>query len=158
MEPKTQHPDEVAITRQADRIELNMLSDPATLRPVRLAGEEFCRQSGLSVKESEEIGLAVNEAIANVMRHQYHGDPTRPIRVTFSRQDGQVKIEIRDWGKPFDPAKLPKGEVRSPDPDQIKPGGLGLICLRKLLDRVEFIPQKDGTLLTMSKKIGSLQK
>jgi len=140
---------------------LKMLSDPATLRPMRLAGEEFFREAGMTARQSEDLGLVLNEAVANVMRHQYHGAVDKPIQVTFSRQDGAVKIDIRDWGEPFDPAKkLPKTETPSgkPDVEQVKPGGLGLLCMRKIMDQVEFIPQADGMLLTMSKKVGSPRK
>jgi len=150
--------DEVAITRAPGRIVLKMLSNPATLRPVRLAGEEFCRQSGMTPTQVEEIGLCVNEAVANVMRHQYHGDEKKPIEVTFSVTDGHMNVDIRDWGTPFDPNRLPKGARTCCDVDEIKPGGLGLMCMRKLMDRVEFIPQSNGMLLTMSKKFGSLPK
>jgi len=32
------------------------------------------------------------------------------------------------------------------------PGGLGMVCLRQLLDEVVFTPQPDGMLLTMVRK------
>jgi serine/threonine-protein kinase RsbW len=158
MSSKTEHSDHVEISRSDGRLELKMLSDPATLRPVRVAGEEFCREAGLAAKQVEEVGLVLNEALANVMRHQYKGATDRPIQVTFTKEGERVKINIRDWGEPFDPGKkLPKREPPD-DVEHLTPGGLGLICMRKLMDEVEFVPQKDGMLLTMVKNIGSLRK
>ena len=155
MARQTQQSDNVAATRSAGRLELNMLSHPNTLRPMRLEGEAFCREAGLSAKESDEIGLVLNEAVANVMRHQYGGATDRPIRVTFERRGGELEIAIRDWGAPFDPAKLSKPKLEEMrDADHLKPGGLGLICMYELMDKVEFIRQSDGMLLTMVKKIG----
>ena len=39
--------------------------------------------------------------------------------------------------------------------DPMCPGGLGLICLRQLLDVVKFDPQPDGMRLTLVKKLKS---
>ena len=152
------HHEEILVNRQGRRVELKMSSHPSVLRPVRLELEEFGRAAGLSCEQCDRIGLALNEALANVMRHGYGGAMDRPIIVIFERRgDGagaELEIQIRDWAKPFDPAKLP-GDPPPPDPDTVKPGGLGLLCMRRLMDQVVFTPQPDGMLLTMVKKIGT---
>ena len=152
----------VKVRRLGRRLELRMSSDPSVLRPVRLALEEYGREAGLPVEQADKIGLALNEALANVMRHGYGGATDKPIMVTFDRHgEGsgeEVCVEIRDWAKPVDPAKLPKtAEQNDPlDVDAIKPGGLGLLCMRRLMDEVVFAPQADGTLLTMKKKVANV--
>ena len=55
--------------------------------------------------------------------------------------------EIRDWGNGVNPGAIPP---RAHDP--ATPGGIGLICLRSMMDRAEFTPQPDGMLLTLSKR------
>jgi anti-sigma regulatory factor (Ser/Thr protein kinase) len=152
------HHDHVSIARSPGRVELKMSSHPATLRPVRHALEQFCRESGATAAESDELGLVLNEALANVMRHQYGGATDKPIAVTFLHRGDEVEINIRDWGAPFDPSriKLPTGDVPpKPDPDKVKPGGLGLLCMKKLMHSVNFSTQPDGMLLTMVKKLGT---
>ena len=67
-------------------------------------------------------------------------------------------VTIRDWGKTFDPRALPWDKAAAmathpPDPDEITPGGLGLLCMKRLMDSVTFTPQSNGMLLTMIKKI-----
>jgi serine/threonine-protein kinase RsbW len=149
----------LTIRRSGERVELQFHSDPAFLRPVRLELEEFGRNAGLSSEQADQIGLVLNEALANVMRHGYGGAKDKPIRVTFDRQGAesqtQVRVEIRDWAKPFDPAKLPTAPPPT-DVEQIKPGGLGLHCMRMCMDQVTFTPQPDGMLLTMVKKTGTM--
>jgi anti-sigma regulatory factor (Ser/Thr protein kinase) len=149
----------VKVRRLGTRLELRMFSDPSVLRPVRLALEEFGRQAGLANEQADKIGLALNEALANVMRHGYGGAKDKPILVSFDRHregaNDEVCVEIRDWAKPVDPAKLPQTVERNDplDVDTVKPGGLGLLCMRRLMDEVVFAPQSDGTLLTMKKKV-----
>lgn len=138
------------------RLELNVSSDPANLAVVRHACEAFCAAGGLDDAAVGEVGLCVNEAMANVTRHAYGGATDRPVTVTAdwvgAEQSpqypaGAVRVQIRDWGSGVNPAALPP---KSPDP--LQPGGLGLVCLRRMMDEVVFTPQPGGMLLTMVKK------
>ena len=166
---------------QPDGLEMKMVSDPATLGPVRRQVEKFAREAGFSDGVAEGVGLAVNEAMANVIRHQYRGATDKPMQVNLRRltiavtESGVAAIEIaiRDWGTPFDPSRLPwaktvehandtgngkpEGHSDSIDLDQLKPGGLGLLCMKKLMDEVTFEPQPDGMLLRLTKKLPGKQ-
>jgi serine/threonine-protein kinase RsbW len=127
---------------------LKLNSDPAELAPTRLAVEKYCADAGFDAKACEEIGLVVNEAMANVIRHAYDGAADRPIRVSAKINDDVAQVEIRDWGKGVNPDKLPpKPHTANP----LVPGGLGLICMRRMMDSVVFIPQPDGMLLRMTR-------
>jgi anti-sigma regulatory factor (Ser/Thr protein kinase) len=117
------------------------------LAPTRRACEAFCRTHGLDDAACADVGLCVNEAMANVTRHAYRGATDRPVAVTGEATNAGVRITIRDWGTGVNPlATAPKSR------DPLQPGGLGLICLRQLLDDVRFEPQPDGMLLTMEKR------
>lgn len=133
---------------QADgrRLELNVTSAPANLAVVRLACEKFCAQHGLPREAVDEVGLCVNEAMANVTRHAYGGKTDRPVRVLAQAVDCGVEIRIRDWGNGVNPETLPAKSV-----DPLTPGGLGLVCLRRLMDEARFEPQPDGMLLILRK-------
>ena len=141
-------PQTLAHTR---RVELNITSDPANLGPARHAVESLCNACGFDELSSGEVGLCVNEALANITRHAYSGAIDRPIRVIAEINgqcpDGELQITIRDWGNGESPVVLPDAPH-----DQLKPGGIGLICLRQLMDQTIFTPQDDGMLLTMTRK------
>jgi anti-sigma regulatory factor (Ser/Thr protein kinase) len=126
----------------------DITSDPARLREVRLELEHFAQGIGMSVEASHAVGLVLNEALANVIRHGYDGAVDKPIRVTAEKGDAELKVVIRDWAKPFDPAT-----IKARREDELKPGGLGMICIRKLMDGFRYERLSDGMQLTMSKKI-----
>jgi anti-sigma regulatory factor (Ser/Thr protein kinase) len=134
----------------AGPVRLNITSDPANLAPVRKAVEDLAGASGFDASAVGDIALCVNEALANVMRHAYGGATDRPIEVAADvdeRAGGAMRIRIRDWGNGVNPEELP----HKPH-DPLTPGGLGMICLRKMMDDVHFTPQPDGMLLEMSRR------
>ena len=127
-------------------LRLNVTSDPANLADVRHALEGFCLQNGLGQEAAADVGLCVNEAMANVTRHAYGGATDRPVLVTAHFDGSAVTIQVRDWGNGVNPAGV------EPKQDPTAPGGLGLVCLRRLLDECVYTPQADGMLLTMRKR------
>jgi serine/threonine-protein kinase RsbW len=123
------------------------LSDPAALASVRRALEAFCRTCGFDEPAVGEIGLCVNEAMANIIRHAYAGAADRPIELVAAFAEGRVRIRLRDWGDGKDPTWC-----RGND-DPLTPGGLGLHCMRQLMDSVRFVPQADGMVLEMERHL-----
>lgn len=123
-------------------------TDPKHLEPIRLRCEAFARDRGFDDRAVGEIGLCVNEAVANVIEHAYGFAGGKPIELWCTAPgDDTVRIRVRDWGNGVDPSKLP---VKPKDP--LVPKGLGLICLREMMDRIEYAPQPDGgILLTMER-------
>ena len=132
---------------QPERIELKITSHPANLRRVREEVEEFARSIGLSAETSDAVGLALNEALANVIRHGYDGATDRPIVVSAERGEGEIRVFIRDWAKPFDPSLL-----KAKRQGELTPGGIGMVCIHQLMDDVKFERLPDGMLLKMVKK------
>ncbi len=131
----------------ARRLETQVLSDPANLAGVRKEIEAFCAECGFDETSGNEMGLCVNEAMANVMRHAYRGAMDRPVQVVAEFEDPSMRITVRDWGERFDTTMLPKDAPR----DLMKPGGVGMICLRQLMDDITFTPMDQGTQLTMTR-------
>ena len=87
-------------------LKLSLLSDPKLLCAVRAAVGEVTVMFGFRDAEVRSIVLAVDEALANVIRHAYHGAYDRPIQVSFYRdrvKTGEgvhdaLKIQIVDRG------------------------------------------------------------
>jgi len=81
-----------------------------------------------------------------VIRHAYQGATDQPIEVSAQRTDEGISLTVRDWGLGVDPFELaPKKH------DPMKPGGVGLICMRQMMDEIQFHKQPDGMLLSMSR-------
>ena len=123
-----------------------IISDPANLAEVRHSIEDFSQQCGFTTEAVGEIGLVVNEAIANIIRHAYGNATDRPIKLTADYSGDTLRIVLRDWGSGRDPSNCCGND------NPLKPGGVGLSCLRKLMDDVRFEPQPDGMELTLIRK------
>jgi serine/threonine-protein kinase RsbW len=137
-------------------LRLRLSGDTAHIADARRAIEQFAAHWGFNSTAQADIGLCVNEALANVIRHAYahaHAHAkAKPIELSgefvpaVDRAPAALRVTIRDWGNGRNPASLP------PKPrDPLVPGGLGLICLKELMDEVSYLPQPDGMLLTMVK-------
>src|SRR5262245_30880514 len=129
-------------------VSMRVNSDTAQIAPVRHAVEQLCANAGFDQCACDEIGLCLNEAIANIIRHAYDEAPDRPIQVDAHVHDGELQLKIRDWGNGVLPDALP---AKPRDP--LQPGGLGLICLRRMMSQVVFTKQPDGMLLEMKRKL-----
>ena len=123
------------------------------LAPVRRQVEHFCREVGFDDCAVGEVGLCVNEAMANVIRHAYRGSDDQPIEITATVAEGTFSVALRDWGVGLQPGPLPQEKI-----DPMNPGGLGLICLGRMMDKVTFTPQNPGMLLEMFRKFEPKQE
>ena len=128
-------------------LRLRITSDPANLASVRREIEQYTAACGFPDLPRGEIVLCVNEALANITRHAYAGAHDRPIELIATFEAGLLRITIRDWGCGEVPAK------RSLEHDPLQPGGVGMICLHRLMDMIKFTPQPDGMLLTMERRL-----
>src|SRR5688500_18144527 len=126
-------------------LHLRIDSDPANLAAVRHALEAAATTAGFDEQARADIGLCVNEALANVIRHAYSGRTDRPIDIHAESHGDAFTVKIRDWGNGVNPDTLP----RKPH-DPLTPGGPGPLCLRQLMDGAEYHPQPDGRLLVMT--------
>lgn len=136
------------LTRGQGFLEAVFDSDAQHVASVRTEMESFGAESGFDAPSTDEIGLTVNEAIANIIRHAYGSVPGRPIWLRAQMHEGEMEIQLRDWGN----GKRPAAPGQKP-PDPMKPGGLGLVCMHRMMDQVLFIPQTDGMLLIMRRKL-----
>jgi anti-sigma regulatory factor (Ser/Thr protein kinase) len=93
----------------------------------------------------EEIVLALTEACANVVQHAGEHEE---YEVDVAIDDLVCRISVLDFGEGFDPA-VAQEEVRS-----AVTGGRGLILMRALVDRLDFVQDDDGRYrVTLEKRL-----
>jgi serine/threonine-protein kinase RsbW len=126
-------------------LRLRLPSDPAEIAGVRHRAEAFARQHGFDECATGEIGLVLNEAIANVIRHAYENVPGKPIEIALRVADGVLDVDVRDYGS----GKIP--DLRREKTELLTPGGLGLPCMKQMMSDLRFEKQPDGMLLKMTK-------
>ena len=110
------------------------------------------QDAGLDSKGVYAVRLAVDEACTNIIEHGYGGEGKGKIECSCEFDSEALTIELRDWGKTFDPSQVPEPDFDVPLED-LEPRGAGLFFMRKMMDEVRFKFQKgSGNLLVMVKK------
>ena len=92
------------------------------------------------------VHLALEEALANAIKHGNRRDPQKSIDVHLLVSPDRVRIEIGDEGSGFDP-----GDVPDPtDEENLElPTGRGLMLMRSYMTSIEFNEQ--GNRVVMEK-------
>ena len=128
-------------------ITLQFLSNPRVLSVVRHAVTSAAAVVGLESHDADNVCMAVDEACANIIRHCYGGRCDGPIEMELYMGDDRLVVTLRDQGNPFDPEQVPPRDL-----DEVRPGGLGLPLIQKLMDDVAFRPGPEtGTELILTK-------
>ena len=82
------------------------------------------------------IELALQEAVANGIRHGCGGDATKQVQCTVNiTSDGEVIITVRDPGQGFDPSCV--ANPLAPE-NMLKPSGRGNFLINGLMDDVQY--------------------
>ncbi len=135
-------PEESAhVSRSSLLLRMELRSNPEMLCVVRNAVGELAAKLGFSEPDCHAVVLAVDEALTNIIRHAYLGDPEQPIEASFRRihipRDGKaedaLEIVLEDSGVTADPNKMCGRAL-----EDVRPGGLGLHFIRECMDTVEF--------------------
>ena len=130
---------------------IHFLSQANQLKPVRELVRDLADKQGCSKENLECMVMAINEACMNIIQHAYSG-----------REDGEIVLELLKYGKEliiriYDFAEtVDKKTIKSRDLNDIRPGGLGVHLINKVMDRVEYMDGPDGigNLLEMRKEMG----
>jgi len=125
-----------------------MPSHPRFLSVVRAAVGELGSAYGLSEQESCRITLAVDEAVANIIRHAYHGDSKRTFEVTCRASDDRLEFTLLDQGDPPDLSRI-QGQPL----DDKSLGGRGTHLIRMIMDEVIYERVPAGNQLRLSKRL-----
>jgi anti-sigma regulatory factor (Ser/Thr protein kinase) len=99
--------------------------------------EECCAEAGLS-EFSSRFALALDEAVTNVIGNAFSGQaPPHQIQVDFEVNGNSVVATVIENGKPFDPTARPEPDITL-SIEERKPGGLGIMLVQRMVDRVTY--------------------
>ncbi len=114
-------------------------SFPANLKYVSPAAgfiSRLAREHGFHPRVwSENLPLALGEALANAVEHGCRGDASMEVRVEVRIEHDVLKVRIEDEGSGFDTASLPDPHS---DEGLLIGSGRGVMLMRALVDRVAF--------------------
>ncbi len=120
-------------------------SKPGTVSHIRRRVRRFARSMNFTQIDLDDISIAVGEAATNALRHGYDPDHAF-IGIRIEDRVNSLRVSISDSGPGFDPAS-----VCPPCPGELREGGRGIMCMRALMDDVQFTNLNPGTQVDMLK-------
>lgn len=139
-----------ALMPMCSTCELNLVipAVPASIPTVSEGVHQLLQGKGWSEDELLSVDLALDEALANAIRHGCKNDPTKQVQcVVTTDAKGEVVIVVRDPGPGFDVAAVPDPLAGE---NLLKPSGRGVFLINQLMDKVDFADR--GREVTMQKR------
>lgn len=131
---------------------LDITSDMSNLARVADFVTDAAQKAKLTPKQSDDVVMAVDEAVTNVMEHAYAGQSDGQISIKLRVDEKEFFVEIRDQGKPFNPKEVKKPNTKGQLSER-SVGGLGIFFMKKLMDKIEFTHDQGGNITRMIKKL-----
>jgi anti-sigma regulatory factor (Ser/Thr protein kinase) len=111
-------------------------AEPASIPRVSEGVKQLLQGKGWQEEQIMPVELALDEALANAIRHGCKDDPTKQVQCIVSIDaSGEVVIAVRDPGPGFEPSAVPnplEGE------NMFKGSGRGVFLINQLMDEVGF--------------------
>lgn len=132
--------------RFGEVVEMEIPSAPEYVGIVRHAVEGIARRMDFGVAEIEDIELAVGEACTNAVKHGCPNGNGHKVEIRCVVLADGLQIEITNS---ITNCEYPKVPIT---PDLGKEGGLGLFLIRKLVDEVDLLWDRDTATVRMLKR------
>ena len=111
-------------------------ADPRQIPKVTDGVTQVLQEKGWAEQDVMAVELALQEAVANAIRHGCHGDASKELQCSVScNEEGEVMITVRDPGTGFDPESV--ANPLHPD-NLMKSSGRGIFLINGLMDDVQF--------------------
>lgn len=144
-------PADADLTGLADSVEYvhrSWPADPAQLSVIRRELLGWLEPLGLSTEQADDVVLAVDEAVANAVRHAYPQGRPGDVELTLWTECGALCIEITDHGT-WRPAQ--GGTVTGDDE-----GGRGMLLMQHMVETVLVHFDARGSRVLLRHRFGSL--
>ena len=134
------------------RRELRMESRLQAMPDVVALVEAFGADNALPQTVLNDVNVALDEALSNIIAYAYEADSIGEIVVRLDYARDEVRVEVEDGGRAFDPLQVPAPDLTAPLPER-KVGGLGIHLMRNLMDGLAYDRSGGRNRLRMVKKV-----
>jgi len=133
--------------------ELRLLAKTENLQQVLSFVNGYLEENGCPAAAIQTVEIVAEEIFVNIASYAYGSEEGEAVvRVEMQDSPRAAVITFIDSGIPFDPlAKKAPDLSLSAEERQI--GGLGILMVRKLMDRAEYAYQDRKNILTVYKNI-----
>lgn len=124
-------------------------SDLNHVQKVEKITEKIAKSMKFSEEEQDSLAISVTEIVGNAIVHGNKKDKSKKVTVDFDYKDGTITVSIQDEGEGFN-----ETTIENPlEPENLlKESGRGIFIVRALMDQVDFIRSKKGTIVRLIKK------
>ncbi len=122
---------------------MNILSHTRNLTKVRRFVSQFLVERGLSGEEVDEIKLAIDEAVTNIIEHAYQFQKGKKIYIQLKLDGNRFYASLHDRGGSFAWEKVPEPDLEKYVVEE-RDGGLGVFLIKNLMDRVTYRHKEGG--------------
>jgi anti-sigma regulatory factor (Ser/Thr protein kinase) len=129
-------------------LKLIVPSDPRFLSIARAAVCEVGTICGLSEELCQGVTLAVDEALANIIRHAYKNRYDEEIELNCQTGPNQIVFTLLDRGEPPDPARICGQPL-----DDVSLSGRGTHLMRSVMDEVHYERVPEGNQVRLIKRL-----
>lgn len=114
-------------------------ADLDRLGEARNWGRAQAETAGFTGGDLGEVEIALTEAVSNVIRHGYQGDPAGTLELHADTDDTDLVLRIVDHAPAFDPTAGEPVDLSQP-----RGGGYGLYLIEAVMDEVTWTRRPDG--------------
>jgi anti-sigma regulatory factor (Ser/Thr protein kinase) len=129
-------------------LKFSVPSHPRYLCVIRAAVEELALVSGLAEEDCRAVALAVDEALANVIRHAYQGKLDQAMEVNCRASADRLEFTLLDQGTAPDPARICGRPL-----DDFSLSGRGTHIMKMVMDEVCYERVPEGNQLRLTKRL-----
>lgn len=124
--------------------------------------EALAARYSISADTQFAIQLCLEEALSNIVRHGYRGQPNQSITIACTVEcapagvdngdAGKIVFTVEDHAPPFDPLapSAATAPARAVNSQELLPGGQGIRLMRKFANRLAYQPLPSGNRLTLA--------
>ena len=121
------------------------------LRDIRLFVSDALKNHALPDVQISTLVLAVDEVCANLIIHSHKCNPKEYIEIAISVDtNNNIVFDIIDNGAGFDISSYSEPSIGEIVKEKRK-GGLGLILVRKIMDKIELITEDNKNICRLVK-------
>lgn len=120
------------------------LSHTDEVMPLVEAVTGLMEAEGYLRKDVFGMGLALEEALVNAIRHGNQNDPSKHVQVRYRVSQQRAMVDVEDEGQGFDPDSVPDPTA----PENLRrPSGRGVFLMRHYTDEMRFSGRGNKVLL-----------
>jgi serine/threonine-protein kinase RsbW len=129
-------------------VSLTCNTDLRFIDMIQVVGSELLKHMNFTQEDGERLWLAIQEGIANAMRHGNKLDKTKPVQVVFTPSSDRLEIRISDQGPGVDLDTIPNPNLPE---NLLKPHGRGVYFMKAVMDTVTLERHPEGSTLVLTK-------